>query len=82
MIPFKLPQLSMSLCQYMEIVDLQRKAGTCVGYLISLGKKFFEVGVSQVDSNIIPQLKDMASPHVNPRVVPSYGILLWFSLEV
>lgn len=82
MIPFKLPQLSMTLSEYMSIVRLQRRAGSCVGYLIGLGKKFFSTGVSEVDTEILPLLTERAPSGVNPRVMPSYAILLWFCLEV
>lgn len=82
MIPFKLPQLSMTLSEYMSIVALQRKAGSCAGFLIGLGKKFFDTGVSEVDNVILPQLSALAPASVNPRVMPSYSILVWFCLQV
>lgn len=82
MIPFSLPQLSMTLSEYMSIVRLQKKAGSCVGFLIGLGKKFFSTGLHQVDNQITPLLTERAPPGVNPRVMPSYAILLWFCLEV
>lgn len=82
MIPFKLPQLSMTLTEYMKIVTLQSKAGSCAGFLIGLGNKFFEHGVADVDQNILPLLTSVAPGDVNPRVMPSYAILLWFTLEV
>ena len=49
MIPFNLPEVSMFLSQYMEIVDAQNEAGASVGFLIGLGKKFFSSGVTIVD---------------------------------
>lgn len=82
MIPFKLPQLSMTLTEYMKIVELQKNAGSSAGYLISLGRKFFSVGVSAVDVEILSMLTNRAPPDVNPRVMPSYAIMLWFCLEV
>ena len=82
MIPFKTPQLSMTLSEYMSIVTLQAKAGSCAGFLIGLGKTFFDKGVAEVDEKILPQLTSMAPGYVNPRVMPSYAILLWFSLKV
>ena len=54
MIPFKLPQLSMTLSEYMEIVNLQQNAGSCAGYIIGLGKTFFSIGVADVDNELQP----------------------------
>ena len=56
LIPFRLPQLSMSLSQYMEIVALQRRVGSCVAFLISLGEKFFSSGMTEVDRDLIPTI--------------------------
>lgn len=81
MIPFRLPQVSMTLSQYMEIVSLQKRAGSCVGLLIGLGDRFFSSGISIVDNEIIPMILEKA-PAINVRVVPSYAMLLWFTLEV
>ena len=82
MIPFTLPQLSMTLSEYMEIVELQMEAGSCAGFIISLGQKFFSGGVSVVDRELLPLLHRRAPPGVNPRVMPTYSILLWFCLQV
>lgn len=72
----------MSLSEYMEIVELQRKAGGCIAFLIGLGGKFFSSGVSEVDSSLIPAIRNQAPSSVTTRVIPSYAILLWFTLEV
>ena len=53
MIPFRLPQLSMSLSQYTEIVALQRRAGSCVAFLIGLGEKFFSSGVTLIGTSFL-----------------------------
>ena len=82
MIPFKLPQLSLSLTQYMEIAKLQGCASSCAGLLIGLGNKFFSSGIAEVDHSIIPIITERAPSGINSRVVPSYAILLWFTLEV
>ena len=81
MIPFKLPQLSMSLSDYMDIVAQQKEAGSCIGLCIGLGKLFFDDGVSQVDQHLL-MLLDKAGKSVNPRVIPSYAMLLWFTLKI
>ena len=70
MIPFRAPQISMLLSEYMELVQLQEQAGNCAGFFISLGDEFFKSGVSEVDRVITPTLRDRA---VNPSRV-SYRI--------
>ena len=82
MIRFNLPQLSMSLSEYMEIVRLQTEAGSCVGFCIALGKEFFSTGIGEVDNDLLPMITSKVGENVNPRVVPSYAMLLWFTLKV
>ncbi len=79
MVPFKMPQVLMTLQEYMQIVELQKKCGSCAGFLIGLGQKFFS---AVVDSQLLPMLNEMAIEDVNPRVMPSYAITLWFCLDV
>ena len=79
---FKLPQIQMTLSDYMEIVNLQKSAGTCVGFFIALGKEFFSTGLSEVDNDILPTLVEKAGLDVDPRVIPSYAMLLWFTVKV
>ena len=81
MIPFKPPEVSMSISEYMEIVEAQNEAGAAVGFFVGLGRRFFSSGVTTVDGDIIPALTERAQG-VCPRVIPSYAILLWFTLEV
>ena len=76
------PQLSMSLSDYMGIVAQQKQAGSCIGLCIGLGKLFFDKGVLEVDKHLLPMLLDKAANSVNPRVIPSYAMLLWFTLKV
>lgn len=80
MIPFKLPQLNLTLNDYMEIVDSQNMLSSSVGYIIGLGKEFFAEGTTEVDNKLIPMLTEDCI--VNPRVVPSYAMLLWFAIKV
>ena len=51
-----------------------------VGYIIGLGKEFFAEGTTEVDNKLIPMLTEDCI--VNPRVVPSYAMLLWFAIKV
>ena len=38
MIPFNLPQLNISLCEYMDIVEKKNEISSCIGYIIGLGR--------------------------------------------
>ena len=62
---------SMSLSQYTEIVALQRRAGSCVAFLIGLGEKFFSSGVTEVDRDLIPTILSRVPSNVTSRVIPS-----------
>ena len=81
MIPFTLPQLNISLSEYMEIVEKKNEISSCIGYIIALGDLFFEEGTTEIDEKIAPMLTEDVST-INPRVIPSYAILLWFSIKV
>lgn len=72
----------LSLSNYMEIVNIQKRAGNCVGFFIRLGEEFFKSGVSEVDNDILPTSINKAGSNVNPRVIPSYAMLLWFTSKV
>ena len=49
-------QAATAFHQYMEIVALQRRVGSCVAFLISLGEKFFSSGMTEVDRDLIPTI--------------------------
>ncbi len=66
----------------MDIVQLWKNCSSCVGFCVSLGKTFLETGVREIDEVILPHLAALANDLVVPRVLPSYAILYWFSLEV
>ena len=52
------------------------------GFFIGLGAEFFSSGIAQVDDDLLPTLVEKAGSNVNPRVIPSYAMLLWFTLKV
>ncbi len=81
MIKFSQPPLSLTLSQYMEVVQLWKVCAKCVGFCVSLGKKFLSEGVKEVDKNIIPALSKSVD-NISPRVIPSYAILYWFTMQV
>lgn len=82
MIEFANPPVGMTIAEYMQLVELWTACSTCIGFCISLGKRFFNEGVEEVDSNILPSIASSASEEISPRVIPSYAILFWFALQV
>ena len=55
---------------------------SCVAFLIGLGEKFLSSGVTEVDRGITPTILSRVPSNVTSRVIPSYAMLLWFTLEV
>ena len=80
MIEFSVPPICLSLSDYMKLVELWKKAGSCAAFCICLGHLFFTEGVNEVDNTIIPLLSNIKDS--NTRVLPSYSILYWFALKV
>lgn len=72
----------MSMNNYLKITSVLKSVSSAVGFCIALGKKFFESGVHEIDNDIMPFFKSKADATIHPRVLPSYGMLLWFSLQV
>lgn len=82
MVKFRTPPVGMLLSEYMELSDLMQTCSSCSGFCISLGRKFFEEGIKEVDTRITPELSAALEDGVSPRVLPSYSILFWFALQV
>jgi hypothetical protein len=84
MIEFLEPPVRLSLSDYMKLVELWKKAGSCAAFCIRLGHLFFTEGVNEVDNEIQPLLSNIIKdPNtLSPRVLPSYAILYWFALKV
>lgn len=72
----------MLVSEYMEIIEAQQKASSAVGICIKLGQQFFSIGVREIDQDILPSLRERAGMRVMARVLPSYAIMLWFSIKV
>ena len=76
MIEFSEPPICLSLSDYMKLVELWKKAGSCAAFCIRLGHLFFTEGVNKVDNTIIPLLSNIKDSNtLSPRVLPSYSIL-------
>lgn len=84
MIEFGDPPLSFTFSDYTDINELSKCSSSSIGFCISLGEKFTGEGISEVDSTIIPLLKELMGPtaNISPRVIPSYAILYWFASKV
>ena len=68
---------------YSELPSLLERAPGAVGMLISLGEEFSARGINEMDGNIVPKLRALLGPvGIIPRVLPSYALLFWFTLEV
>ena len=72
------------MAEYVQFTGLVKKSSSAIGKMIGLGKKFIETGISELDSYILPKLRSMLSTYgsIVPRVLPSYAVLMWFTLEV
>jgi hypothetical protein len=81
LIEFFDPPLELSLGDSIKLSAALKECSSCAGVCIALGKEFFECGIDDIDSNIMPLIKRSAK-NVHPRILLSYSILLWFCLEV
>ena len=70
------------MTDYAELPALMERSSSVVGLIISLGGRFIEKGIAQMDSDLLPELRKLLAGQAFPRVLPSYGILMWFTLEV
>ena len=52
MIKFSLPALSLSISEYIELVELWENCSTCAGFCVYLGDLFFSNGIKDVDEII------------------------------
>ena len=41
-----------------------------------------EQGILEMDSDLLPELRSLLDGRAIPRVLPSYAIMLWFTLQV
>ena len=82
LIEFPPPCLDISMTSYAQLPDLIARSGSAVGSIIGLGKKFFEVGIGEVDSFVLLKVRGLLNSSIVPRVLPSYAVLIWFTLKV
>jgi len=82
MVEFSQPALGLGLSEFVDLAEMWEGCNSCVGFCVSLGHKFFSSGIKEVDQTVLPHLSALAGSDVIPRVLPSYSILYWFSLQV
>ena len=68
---------------YSELPTLLARATSGVGVLISQGEAFTTRGINEMDADIVPTLRaSLGGLGVIPRVLPSYALLFWFTMQV
>lgn len=68
---------------FSELPNLLEKASSAMGMIISLGEAFSTRGIDEMDAKIVPKLRTvLGGLGVIPRVLPSYALLFWFTLDV
>lgn len=72
----------MSGVEYTTLPLLLKEGTRAMGTVIGLGKKFVLSGIKEMDEKLLPQLRSIVGQDTMPRVLPSYAMLLWFTIEV
>ena len=49
-----------------ELVNLYKCSSNCMGFCVSLGEKFFQEGINEVDTTIARMLKEYLNPTMYP----------------
>lgn len=82
LIEFHAPCIDISMRNYSQLPTLLARATVAIGLFISLGVEFSNRGIDEMDEEIIPKLRCVLERAIIPRVLPSYALLFWFTLEV
>ena len=82
LVEFKYPHIQCDIEHYAMTTEIMKQASSGVGAIISLGKAFTERGIKEINQELIPVVKKALGDDILPRVVPSYAMLLWFTLQV
>ena len=69
------------MTSYAELPALLTGSTSAIGTFISMGEAFISRGIQEIDSDILPTLREHIGGAI-PRVLPSYGLLFWFTIEV
>lgn len=71
LVEFSSPALDFSMTEYAALPELMEESSSAVGFIISLGVKFLEEGISEMDNKLLPELRSLLAGQVLPRVLPS-----------
>lgn len=74
--------MDIAMTDYQKFPMLLKESAKAVGAVIGMGKKFVTLGVKEIDNKLVPMLRDLIGKNTIPRVLPSYSMLLWFTIEV
>ena len=84
-IPFSLPKIGAETeedcVNFQTLGKLKKGASSCIGWAISLGKKFEEEGVAEINRDMLPLIYPQLRG-LDPRFITGYSILLYFVKEV
>lgn len=67
------------MTEYAALLELMEESSSAVGLVNSRGVKFLEEEISEMDSELLPELRSL---QVLPCVLSSYPVLLLFTFEV
>ena len=72
------------MLEYAKLPAMIEKSSSAVGFIISLGARFIEQRIVEMDSDLLPELQTLLDGLATPRVlvVPSYAIMLVSTLQV
>ena len=70
------------MAEYQKLPPILKDASKTVGVVKGLGEKFVQSGVREMDSVLQPKLHSLFGNATLPRILQSYSMLLWFTLEV
>lgn len=82
LIEFKHPRIKSTITEFDQLYAAMNILSSAIGFLIGLGKKLTQSSNKDIDEVIMPKLDLIFGDQVFPRVALSYGILLWFTLQV
>ncbi len=82
MIEFSQPRLDVSSPEFTQLPSLLKEASRAMGMVISLRKKLLDVGIKDTHEHLLPKLREAVGKDTMPRVIPSYTLLMWFTIEV
>ena len=82
LVEFATPCIDITMANYAQLSRLLKISSSSIGEMIGLGRKFLEIRTTELNNDILPNLHRLVDASVVPRVLFSYGILLWFAKEV